>query len=57
MNMATLDKQPLAIASNYNSLGEVYRNKGNHEKAFDCYNKSLAIVGETPVGETSCILE
>jgi len=55
--MATLDKQPLAIASNYNSLGEVYRNKGNHEKAFDCYNKSLATLGENSVGKTSCMLQ
>jgi tetratricopeptide (TPR) repeat protein len=45
-------EQHLNIASNYNSIGEIYRKKGDHKKAREYYDLALKTLGENPVGKS-----
>jgi tetratricopeptide (TPR) repeat protein len=45
-------EQHFNIASNYNSIGEIYRKKGDHKKAREYYDLALKTLGENPVGKS-----
>lgn len=52
LSLAAPVKRPFHIASNYNSLGEIYRKKGNLKRAIENYDKALDMLGDNPTGKS-----
>ncbi len=45
-------EQNLNIVSNYNSMGDIYRKKGDYKTAHEYYDRALKILGENPTGKS-----